>query len=249
MASLERRIRELRLSLKMNQTAFGELFGVNQTTVSRWEKGSRPDYDHLEKMASISGVSLSSFFFDEADHPYKSADWGERVSVRGSLETGRWLSQLWWDEDQFFDLRIPTKEEWPKFDYHLTGWILSDESFNRVYAKGSIVIALNLSADTDFHHRSGDKVIALRLRDDGARELTLRQYNVMSDGSRWLWPASNDPRFHEPFPLVQESVFDSSKEIVLTSIIGVVVASYSLEPQDPLLRLQPPRELDDADDA
>lgn len=35
-------IRALRERLGMSQTAFGEALGSNQTTVSRWERGTNP---------------------------------------------------------------------------------------------------------------------------------------------------------------------------------------------------------------
>jgi transcriptional regulator with XRE-family HTH domain len=54
---LGHRIRKLRRTLqkkagtKMTQTEFGNRYGVNQVTVSRWEKGlHRPENEHLQKL-------------------------------------------------------------------------------------------------------------------------------------------------------------------------------------------------------
>lgn len=45
------RIRMLRGRLDLNQTDFGNRYGVNQVTVSRWEKGVQmPDREHLDKL-------------------------------------------------------------------------------------------------------------------------------------------------------------------------------------------------------
>lgn len=55
------RIRDLRRSLKLSQAKFGELVGVDQSNVSRWENGATPDDIHIVKMAELAGAHPAAF--------------------------------------------------------------------------------------------------------------------------------------------------------------------------------------------
>lgn len=52
------RIKEIRIHLGLNQTAFGKLFGVTQEAVSSWERGGYPDSQVLLKIAKCGGITL-----------------------------------------------------------------------------------------------------------------------------------------------------------------------------------------------
>jgi transcriptional regulator with XRE-family HTH domain len=54
-------IRALRVRLRLNQEQFAELIGTTQPTVYRWEKGSKPLWDKIEKMAKVAGCSVEQF--------------------------------------------------------------------------------------------------------------------------------------------------------------------------------------------
>ncbi len=71
---LSDRIRALRGP--QTQTAFGSHFGVDQSTVSRWEKGTRPDADQIVALAQIAGVTVDDFLSDMPDcqHPARPTD-------------------------------------------------------------------------------------------------------------------------------------------------------------------------------
>jgi phage repressor protein C with HTH and peptisase S24 domain/DNA-binding XRE family transcriptional regulator len=49
------------------QAAFGLRFGVAQTTVGRWERGSTPDPDQLIELARFAGLSLDDFLSGDSD--------------------------------------------------------------------------------------------------------------------------------------------------------------------------------------
>jgi phage repressor protein C with HTH and peptisase S24 domain len=58
-SDIGRRIKEIRANLGLNQTAFAELFGVSQNTVSQWEKGKTlSDEETLRKIAEFAGKSF-----------------------------------------------------------------------------------------------------------------------------------------------------------------------------------------------
>lgn len=62
---LKDRIRLLRG--KESQASFGERFGVNQTTVSRWEKGAAPSKEELLELARLAGVPVEDFLAGEGN--------------------------------------------------------------------------------------------------------------------------------------------------------------------------------------
>lgn len=58
MGELSKKIKAIRISLGMNQTEFGEVVGASQSTVTRWEQGSQPAADYLQKIADLSRITV-----------------------------------------------------------------------------------------------------------------------------------------------------------------------------------------------
>lgn len=87
---LARNIRTLRKHLGLNQTAFAEMLGSAQANVSKWESGTVPDGEPLERMAQRAGSTISDFKKQPwapsvdtvSDHaPTLSADARESVEI------------------------------------------------------------------------------------------------------------------------------------------------------------------------
>ena len=55
---LAKRIKGIRVSMGLNQTEFAERLGATQSTVTRWESGSRPAYGALQKIAAIANMTV-----------------------------------------------------------------------------------------------------------------------------------------------------------------------------------------------
>lgn len=55
---LAKRIRAIRLAAGMNQTEFGERLGTAQSTVTRWEAGSKPSGPMLQAIATFANTSV-----------------------------------------------------------------------------------------------------------------------------------------------------------------------------------------------
>lgn len=56
--SFAERLRCTRIENKMSQTTLASILGVNQRTISNWERGNRsPDFDMLMKIAETLDVS------------------------------------------------------------------------------------------------------------------------------------------------------------------------------------------------
>lgn len=62
--ALGQRIRELRQQLGDSQAVFGERFGVEQPTISRWEKGYLPERRFLGPLAQLAGVPEAEFVYE-----------------------------------------------------------------------------------------------------------------------------------------------------------------------------------------
>lgn len=57
-----KKIRQLRKALNEGQAAFGDRFGVEQATVSRWEKGLVVARRYQDQIAELAGMSVAEFF-------------------------------------------------------------------------------------------------------------------------------------------------------------------------------------------
>lgn len=55
---LAKRIAAIRMSAGLDQTEFGEAVGVSQSTVGRWERGSEPKIDVLQRIADFAGTTV-----------------------------------------------------------------------------------------------------------------------------------------------------------------------------------------------
>jgi len=62
-----KKIRRLRESLDESQAEFGDRFGVEQGTVSRWEVGKPVQRKHHEAIAELAGMPVAEFFFTKAE--------------------------------------------------------------------------------------------------------------------------------------------------------------------------------------
>lgn len=65
-------LRRLRRERKWNQQQLGDVVGVSQSQVGRWETGERPAVKHAPKLAELLGVSemelLAGLYAEQAKH-------------------------------------------------------------------------------------------------------------------------------------------------------------------------------------
>ncbi|MCH6553757.1 MAG: helix-turn-helix domain-containing protein, partial [Acidobacteria bacterium] len=62
---LAARIRALRDSLGLSQASFANRVGVDQSNVSRWERGAPPDDAHLVRLAELAGQHPAAFRYGQ----------------------------------------------------------------------------------------------------------------------------------------------------------------------------------------
>lgn len=67
--TLADRVKQIRLSKGLDQTEFGDLLEVSQSTVTRWERGAQPKPDALSKIADLAGISVDQLLGVTAKEP------------------------------------------------------------------------------------------------------------------------------------------------------------------------------------
>lgn len=214
---LSTRIQLLRRKLGLNQAEFGKKLGVNQATVSRWEKGSIPDGVMLREIAVLGGIDVSTLL----DGDIVSANRGPALFIKGEVAAGVWKEALEWERDDWEPYQGGTHFEAPanaRFGLRVTG-----ESMNEVYPPGTILDCVaTIHADWREYH-TGQRVIVIRKRWSGEVEGTVKE--LMLDGEKkWLLPKSRNPAFQTPILLN-----GPDDEIEETRIIAIVKGSYRPE--------------------
>lgn len=216
-SAIAKKIRNLRLSLGLNQTELAEKLGVTQASVSRWEKGSMPESDKLVQLAEMAGESVRSFIDDTGFGAPLSAVLN-RFWVRGAVAAGVFASAYEWPESEWepysggVHIEVP---EGRRFGLRVEG-----DSMNLIYPPGTILdcVAIDFAPDL----ASGQRVIVERRR--GAEvEATVKEYVVGDDGREWLVPRSTNP---ELVPILAAAPVNGIDEV---RIVAVVVGSYRPE--------------------
>jgi len=224
MDQLAYKVKKLRRSLGLNQEAFGDLVGVSQGTISKWERGEdSPRFENIERLSALADEPFPYFLLTEEEDAsaFKPEPWMVSSQVIGTVQAGLWIESVEWSEDQKFNVAVPLRKNWP--DLLTVSFLVRGDSMNLLYPDGSIVVVLPtlMHALNPLH---GDKVIVERRNKNGLHEVTIKEFSKDSDGQIWLWPRSNDPQWQNPLNPRQEA--ESGDEIVVT---GIVVASFRLE--------------------
>lgn len=213
---LSRRIAAARRRLGKTQSEFGEALGVNQTTVSRWEKGATPDFAALAKIAQLTGENLS----DLAQADFASAETGPALYIKGEVAAGVWKEAWEWDQSEWLSFQGGSHIEAPleaRFALIVVG-----ESMDEVYPPGTQLDCVSCIHAGITEFQNGQRVIVVRRRFTGEVEATVKEYLRTNDGT-WLVPRSKNPAFQQPISL------EDSPEIEETAIIAVVKGSYRPE--------------------
>lgn len=212
------KIAKLRRSLGKTQAEFGSVFGVGQAAVSRWEKGSMPEPQHLAKIAELLGETVASLIGLGGQVAIPA---GEMVEVRGSVAAGVWREAWEWDPDERFHFSAGRSLPFTSPDRF--GLRVDGDSMDLLYPAGTLLDCVSLIA-LDEVPVPGRRYIVLRECDDGTFEATVKEYAVGGDGKGWLIPRSSKPEHQAPIP-----AHDGDGRIVETRILARVMGSYRPE--------------------
>jgi SOS-response transcriptional repressor LexA len=149
----------------------------------------------------------------------------DQLGVNGSVAAGVWRESEQWNDERRFVINLPS----PVPGARRFGLEVEGTSMNVFYEPGTVLDCVSIF-ERDVKPQSGDHVIVERVRSDGLRELTVKEYQEREDGSGKLYilaPRSSDGRFKEisyPGPDRPGEKDPDSGELV--QVIAFVVASY-----------------------
>jgi transcriptional regulator with XRE-family HTH domain len=76
-ATIGELIRRKRKVLRLNQAAVGERFGINQSSVAKWERGAKPNTAQLPEIAKFLGMPLAEVL--DLYHGTTTVDFDETI--------------------------------------------------------------------------------------------------------------------------------------------------------------------------
>jgi SOS-response transcriptional repressor LexA len=217
MTNMSKKIKALRISLGLTQPEFGKKLHpedpVPQSTVSKWEKNKQnPDVENSRLIAALAGMTFEEW--TELPNSAVTPAMGRRIPVIGAVQAGEWLEAVEWAEDDRYEVSAPLPAAWANVPMHALE--VRGDSFNKVYPNGSIVYVAPIEY-VPGAPKSGDVVVAVRRDEDGAHEITLKEY-VVEGGQKWLLPRSHSLEFQTPLSFV-----GGNKKTAEVRIAGVVI--------------------------
>jgi phage repressor protein C with HTH and peptisase S24 domain len=154
----------------------------------------------------------------------------DRLVVNGSVEAGAWRASEHWDDERSFVIEgMPSPVPGAK----RFGLVVTGNSMDEFYKDGEILDCVSIY-DKGVRPQTGDHVIVERIRPDGLRELTVKEYRE-ENGSYLLIPRSSDPRFlplEYPGPDVEQPT-DAER----IEVIGFVLTNYPKRSIDLMRRM------------
>lgn len=154
----------------------------------------------------------------------------DQLVVNGSVEAGAWRASEHWDDERSFVIEgMPSPVPGAK----RFGLVVTGNSMDEFYKDGEILDCVSIY-DKGVRPQTGDHVIVERIRPDGLRELTVKEYRE-ENGSYVLVPRSSDPRFlpiEYPGPDVEQPA-DAER----IEVIGFVLTSYPKRSIDLMRRM------------
>lgn len=190
------RVLELRKSFGMEQPEFARFIGLpkdGQSSISKWEAGKSAPGAKAAALLAMKGGKDALYY--QGLEPFSSVPSASirMANIVGEVQAGAWREAIEFPPDEWDSFPIPPNT--PNFD--MQGFIVRGTSMDQVFPDGTVVLVAGTIANR-IAPRSGDYVLVQRVNADGLHEASLKQYVVDVDGSKWLWPRSNDPRFQAP---------------------------------------------------
>jgi transcriptional regulator with XRE-family HTH domain len=186
--SIGHKIRLLRLALGESQAVFGDHFGVEQATVSRWEAGGPVQRKYQAAVADLAGMTVAEFFHSRQPP--------RLIPIVGAIRDHGLID--------FVEARPGSPVQHIKLEHGEHGQVavrVRDDSMSPVYRAGDVLIGRKLTGmqiseaigkDCIIRTLSGDGHVRI-LRAGGAKHrYSLRAYNPATpdiDDVQLAWAA------------------------------------------------------------
>ena len=211
-------LRKIRRERRMTQVEFAQLIGVDQSTISKWERGTEtPQFRNYDAITRALGISFEELTEAEQD---TEKTWSLYATVVGHVQAGDWVPAIEWPEDRQYKIQIPAPSGLIQTDF--SAFEVRGDSMNLVYPEGAIIIVARVH-DYDWELANGDKVVVIQPGESGDFEATVKEVVLDQKGRVWLWPRSTNPIHQSPIPYrANHDEFSQEQE---AEVIGVVIAS------------------------
>lgn len=204
-------------------TEAAQRFGWGEAGYRHHENGTRSfGADAAKKYGRAFKVKAAWLLgFDGADdspviNPVEPQD---RLIVNGSVEAGVWRESSHWDDERRFTIlgkpTLPIKGQ--RF-----GLVVKGRSMDQLFEPESVLDCVSVF-DAETPPESGDVVIVERVRPDGLRELTVKEY-LVDDGKHYVVPRSTLASFKGRIEVGKPDVNHPDDGCV--QIIAFVLAHY-----------------------
>jgi SOS-response transcriptional repressor LexA len=164
--------------------------------------------------------------------PMPDAEPDERLVVNGSVAAGVWRESEHWDDERRFTIegsQSPAPRE-KRF-----GVVVEGRSMDLAYEPGTVLDCVSIFAGAGARPQTGDHVIVERIRPDGLRELTVKEY-LEENGRYYLVPKSSRREFQERIEIGEPDHDHVGDDEV--RVIAFVVGSYPPRALDLMRRMQ-----------
>lgn len=143
----------------------------------------------------------------------------DRLRVIGSVAAGVWREAEQWDQDAQFAIEgsqspVPRGKRF--------GVVVEGRSMDQVYEPGTVLDCVSIF-DHNVKPQTGDHVIVERVRPDGLREVTVKEY-LDEDGRYYLLPRSSRPEFKQRIEIGEPDHDYSGDDRI--QVTAFVVGSY-----------------------
>lgn len=197
-------------------------FGWEIPAYNHHENGTRAfPVDAARRYARAFKVSPSWLLaLDNVETAGAESDRDKIIEVTGSVAAGVWSETTEWPQSDRFEILIG-HSPFPKA--RRFGLRVDGHSMDQVFASGTLLDCLSIF-DLNIEPANGDIVIVERHRDDGMRELTVKEYLCEDDGRSWLVPRSTKPEFQAPIEVGRPDVDHENDGYV--QVIAYVIGAY-----------------------
>lgn len=234
--SIADRINERMAQLGTNAKAVARTARLGETAIYDIIKGKSksPRTDTLQKIASALNTTPEWLATGETASTKGLPSGYFRKRVVGFVQAGLWTDSHEIPFDDQREVIVQMRDD--PATQHVFMLEARGNSMNLANIKdGDTLICLPLG-----HYpkdlRTGEKVIAYRSRGHGEMEATVKELDIRSDGSYWLWPRSDDPLFASPIklPLPQDwptdfEHLDSGEVAVHAIVLGVTERAIEID--------------------